>query len=215
MVAETLPVPEPIFEFGSLLVPGQKDIADLRPFFPGKEYVGCDIREGPGVDRILDLHNITVPSESVGSVLMFDTLEHVEFPRRALEEVFRILRPNGMVVMSSVMDFPIHNYPHDYWRFTPEAFKSLLGAFSHVFVDFAGEAAFPHTIVGLGFRGTTPVPLDTFTRQFEKWKRRWRDRYGKTWGPIVRLFAPPILLHLYRRIRGPVIRLLERVGIVR
>lgn len=40
VVADTLPILEPIYEFGSLQVPGQESFADLRPFFPSKEYVG-------------------------------------------------------------------------------------------------------------------------------------------------------------------------------
>lgn len=55
IVAETMPITEPIFEFGSLQVSGQEGFADLRPLFPNKEYVGCDIREGPGVDHRLVL----------------------------------------------------------------------------------------------------------------------------------------------------------------
>jgi SAM-dependent methyltransferase len=200
IVAETLPVAEPIFEFGSLQVPGQKDLADLRPLFPGKKYVGCDMREGPGVDKVLDLHNIALPSESAGSVLMLDTLEHVEFPHKAMGEVFRILRPSGMVVMSSVMNFPIHDYPHDYWRFTPDAFRSLLRQFPQSVVDFAGEATFPHTIVGVGFKDS-PISLEQFKARCEEWKRRWWNRDGKSWQTIVRRLAPPVLVDLYRKVR--------------
>jgi hypothetical protein len=57
------------------------------------------------------------------------------------------------VVLSSVMNFPIHDYPYDYWRFTPEAFKSILKPFSSAFVGFAGTDDFPHTVVGIGFKG--------------------------------------------------------------
>jgi ubiquinone/menaquinone biosynthesis C-methylase UbiE len=83
------------------------------------------MRDGPGVDKLLNLHDIDLPSESVGTILCFDTLEHVEYPHRALEQIYRILKPDGIAVVSSVMDFPIHDYPYDYWRFTPEAFKSI------------------------------------------------------------------------------------------
>ena len=76
IVAETLPVADPIVEFGSLQVPSQVEFADMRPFFPLKEYIGCDVRRGPGVDRIADLHNIAMPTESVGTILVLDTLEH-------------------------------------------------------------------------------------------------------------------------------------------
>ena len=121
-----MPISEPIYEFGALQVPRQEGFADLRPFFPGRKYIGADMQEGLGVDAILNLHNIELPSKSFGTVLIMDTLEHVEFARKAIEEVHRILTSEGILLISSVMYFPIHGYPQDYWRFTSEAFKSLL-----------------------------------------------------------------------------------------
>lgn len=58
IVADELQIKESIYEFGSLQVAGQESFADLRPLFPGLEYVGADMREGPGVDKILNLHDI-------------------------------------------------------------------------------------------------------------------------------------------------------------
>ena len=111
------------------------------------------MQAGPGVDVVMNLHQIELPSESVGTVLILDTLEHVEDARKAVEEAYRILRPNGVLVIGSSMNFPIHNYPYDYWRFTPEAFKSLLKPFETAIVESAGAAHFPHTIVGIGVKG--------------------------------------------------------------
>ena len=152
IISETLPIKEPIYEFGSYQVEGQENYADLRPFFKNKKYIGADIRKGPGVDVILDLHNINLPSNSVGTVICVDTLEHVEYPRKAIDEIYRILNPDGIVILTSVMNFPIHNYPYDYWRFTPEGFKSLLKNFKKSFTDYIGEKKFPHTILGIGFK---------------------------------------------------------------
>lgn len=207
LCAETLPTPEPIYEFGSLQVPGQEGFADLRPFFPGKEYVGADMQEGLGVDVILNLHHINLPSESVGTVLILDTVEHVEFPRKALEELHRILKPNGILVISSVMNFPIHDYPYDYWRFTPEAFRSLLSSFLSSFVDFAGESDFPHTVVGVGFKGSiSESSTDEFIRGCKIWKEFWVNPAGKNWAGFIKPFVPPILLPvlspIYRKIRA-------------
>ncbi|HXG30963.1 MAG TPA: methyltransferase domain-containing protein [Thermodesulfobacteriota bacterium] len=204
--AETLPILEPIYEFGSLQVPGQEGFADLRPFFPGKQYVGADIREGPGVDVILDLHQIDLPPQSVGTVLILDTVEHVEFPRRAIEEINRVLKPDGIVVMSSVMNFPIHDYPYDYWRFTPEAFRSLLRPFDSSFVAFAGEIDFPHTVVGIGIKGSVPEgTMEEFMRRCKEWQGAWVNPLGNNWIGLVKLFAPPVLLPvlspIYRGIR--------------
>lgn len=200
--AETLPIPEPIYEFGALQVPGQEDLADLRPLFLGKKYVGADMRKGSGVDVILNLHNIDLPSESVGTVLILDTLEHVEFPRKAIEEAYRILKPNGILVISSVMKFPIHDYPYDYWRFTPEAFRSLLKPFTVSLVDFAGESNFPHAVIGIGFKGSiSENTMYEFTRRFKHWKAYWSNPISSGCKGLVKLFVPPILLDTYRKIR--------------
>ncbi len=37
IAARHLPIQEPIYEFGSLLVPDQEQFADLRPYFPGRD----------------------------------------------------------------------------------------------------------------------------------------------------------------------------------
>ncbi|MBU1670591.1 MAG: class I SAM-dependent methyltransferase [Actinobacteria bacterium] len=195
---------EPVFEFGSLQVPGQEGFADLRPFFRNMQYVGFDIREGPGVDVVLDLLDNNLPDESAGTVLIMDTLEHVEYPRQAIEEAFRILRPNGLLLISSVMNYVIHGYPNDYWRFTPEGFKSLLQQFPHSFVGFAGDARFPHTVVGLGLKDRT-IPMVGFQRRYESWKAQWRYfPFGRSWKTVAILLAPAILVDMYRKARVPV-----------
>jgi len=200
--AETLLIREPIYEFGSFQVSRQAGFADLRPFFPGKKYVGADTRDGPGVDVILNLHSIDLPSNSVGTVLILDTLEHVEFPRKAIDEAHRILDENGIVVMSSVMNYPIHEHPSDYWRFTPEAFKSLLDPFTSSFVDFAGDSRFPHTVVGVGFKGS--VQEDNVV-EFRRRLKHWKVQYSapeRSWRNSIKLFLPPLFLNIYRRLRG-------------
>ncbi len=200
--AETLPVSEPIYEFGSFQVPGQEGFADLRVFFPGKEYVGSDIREGPGVDLILDLHDIDLPSASVGTALLLETLEHMEYLRKGIQEIHRVLRPDGLLIASSQMNFPIHN-PPDYWRFTPEAFRSLLRPFKHAFVDFVGADSFPHTVVGIGFMGeVSDDVLRELRIEFQDWKKRsWRNPGDSPVKRLVRPFLAPFIRDAYHRIR--------------
>jgi SAM-dependent methyltransferase len=152
-VTSRYPVQEPIIEIGSYRVEGQEEFADLRPFFPGKSYVGCDMREGLGVDRVEDVRCLKIRSNRIGTVLIFDTLEHVENVHQAMREIHRVLKPGGMVIMSSVMNFPIHDYPSDYWRFTPKAFELLLKRFPVNDVEFDGDHQFPEGIYGFGIKG--------------------------------------------------------------
>lgn len=167
----TITLDTPVFEFGALQVQGDASLEDLRPLFPGKEFVGTDMRPGPGVDRILDLHKLDLPDSCVGTAICMDTMEHVEYPRQAIDELHRALKPDGILIMSSVMNFPIHGFPNDYWRFTPEGFKSLLKKFNHSFVGFDGPADFPRTIVGIAFKGIKP-DLTEFDNGFLRWQER-------------------------------------------
>ncbi len=173
-----MPIAEPIYEFGALRVSGQETSADLRPFFPGKEYVGTDMREGLGVDMIIDLHDIKLMPESVGTAISVATFEHVEYPRKAIEQIYAVVRPGGMFIITAPMYAKIHGFPHDYWRFTPECFNSLLKPFPNCFVSCAGKERFPHTVVGIGFNGPAP-PLEALKRALEGWHLRWSALNGK------------------------------------
>ncbi len=143
---------EPIIEIGSFIVPGQEELANLRPIFPQKTFIGCDMRKGNGVDRIENVECLSLGNGSVGTVLILDTLEHVENCFKALDEIHRILKKDGIVIMSSVMDFPIHDHPSDYWRFTPEAFKLLLKKFPIKVIGSQGNPEHPHTVFGIGIK---------------------------------------------------------------
>jgi SAM-dependent methyltransferase len=156
VVAETVEILEPVVEIGSLQLPeleGQVYATDLRPLFDGKSYIGCDTQEGPGVDRIEDVHHLSFANGSVGTVLMLETLEHVENPLLAMRETLRVLKPRGLAIISSVMDYPVHECPADYWRFTPQGFDLLLRSFAPRRVYVQGHPDFPHSLVGIGKKG--------------------------------------------------------------
>jgi len=168
--AETFPVREPVYEFGSLQI-GPPGYADLRPFFPGKAYVGCDMREGPGVDRVVVLERLPMPDKSIGTVLSADTIEHV-FPLfKAFEEMFRVLADDGAILVTSVMDFWIHAHPYDYWRFTPEAFAGLLEPYPMKIIGYQGLPDFPHTVCGVAFKSYQPGLEARCTRFCERVNR--------------------------------------------
>ena len=149
---EQIDLPDPVYEFGSLQVKDDQD-ADLRPLFAGRGFVGTDMREGPGVDRVEDLRALTLSDGEVGTALCLDTLEHCEDPPQACRELTRVTADGGVCVVSSVMLFGIHAYPNDYFRFTPEGFRSLLSGFDDVWVCAIGHAAIPTQVIGVGAKG--------------------------------------------------------------
>jgi SAM-dependent methyltransferase len=162
LVAETFDCPGPIFEFGSYQVEGQVDYADLRGLFPGKAYIGCDLRPGPGVDRVEDVSAISLPDASAGTILCIETFEHVFEVRRAFDEVFRVLKPGGLFVITAPLNFRIHGYPDDYWRMTPNCLRRMLEPYAARLTGYQGYHKFPHSVMGLGVKA--PAPADFATK---------------------------------------------------
>jgi hypothetical protein len=144
---------DPIVEFGSMQVEaGQPN--DLRPLFAGREFIGTDFRDGPGVDRIEDLRQLSFSDGEVGTALCLDTLEHCADPLTAARELRRVVSPDGGVcLITSVMLIGIHGYPNDYWRFTPEGIRLLLAGFDEVDVASMGDPEAPFWVFGIGSRG--------------------------------------------------------------
>lgn len=152
-VARLLEPPGPVVEIGALQTPGQVGYADLRPLFSGREYLGVDLVAGPGVDRIEDVRALTFADGTVGTLLIVDCLEHVADPQHAVAEMYRVLKPDGVLLVGTPFIFPVHHHP-DFTRFTPEGMTRLLSAFPDVAVFSVGDAQWPHSIVALaGKRG--------------------------------------------------------------
>lgn len=71
-------------------------------------------------------------------VVSDQVLEHVGGdPFKAVSETYRVLKPGGIVVHTTVLLFQIHGYPSDYWRFTPEGLRLLCNPFKEV-IDCRG-----------------------------------------------------------------------------
>jgi SAM-dependent methyltransferase len=144
--------PEPIVEFGSMQVEeGQPN--DVRPLFHDRDFIGTDFREGPGVDRVEDLRDLSFGDGEIGTALCLDTLEHCADPLKACREMHRVLADGGICVITSVMLIGIHAHPSDYWRFTPEGFRTLLEGFDDVDAAGFGSPEHPFFVFGAGTKG--------------------------------------------------------------
>lgn len=186
-VAESFELPGPVLELGSLQVDGDNDLIDLRRLFPDRPYTGVDFRAGPGVDCVADVEALPQPDGSVGTVLAMSTFEHVKRFWLGFEEVHRVLRPDGVFVVSLPFHFHVHAYPSDYWRFTPEALDLLLEPYPTRIIGWHGAARRMTNIWGVGFREKARVPgptaMERYRQLMEKYAREplgWsrRLRYG-------------------------------------
>lgn len=118
----------------------EKTVVDLgcldkpyEPLFKGryKAYVGIDQNKdaSAAVDVIGDVHFLPIRSGSVDTVLCTETLEHLRQPGRVAKEIYRVLKPQGVAVLTVVLLFPKHSEV-DYHRWTDLGIKELFEEFS-------------------------------------------------------------------------------------
>lgn len=173
---ESFHLPEPILEIGSFQVPGQESLINLRSLFQGREYIGLDMRPGPGVDLVGDVEKLDLPDGSIGTVVAMSAFEHVPHFWRGFDEVFRVLRRDGAFLVSTPFHFHIHCHPSDYWRFTPQAFELLLDRYPSRLIGWHGTKNRPENVWALAYREQhDPIlPEDTaaFARRMERFAKQ-------------------------------------------
>jgi SAM-dependent methyltransferase len=65
-------------------------------------------------------------------VVISEVLEHVVDPPAVVANLLRLLRPGGRLVATVPFIFPIHDEPHDYYRYTHHGLAHLLREFRDV-----------------------------------------------------------------------------------
>jgi SAM-dependent methyltransferase len=162
----------PVVEIGSLYLPGHDALCNLRPCFKGREYIGCDIRHGLGVDRIEDAHALSFIDNSVGTLLIFETLEHLPYPQKAITEAHRVLRDDGLLALSVPFTYRLHAFPTDYWRFTASGIHVLLSGFPDKVIFALGPRLKPAFIFA--------VATKNVSRDFTERKIQFQSKIRET-----------------------------------
>ena len=100
--------------------------------FVSQRYTGVDLGVGDagwnyaGLDAVADLLALPFIDGTFDAALNVVTLEHVREPARVIEELFRVLRPGGRLLIIVPHEWEQHQIPHDYFRYTRYGMQYLL-----------------------------------------------------------------------------------------
>jgi SAM-dependent methyltransferase len=70
------------------------------------------------LDYVGVLHNMPIESNSFDAVLCTQVLEHLEWPRESVKEMYRVLKPSGRLFLTAPMSHMEHQVPYDFFRYT-------------------------------------------------------------------------------------------------
>lgn len=115
-----------------------QDHKGAREFFKDSDIYTLDIDINSGADFIADLceeNSDKIPSNYFDIIICTEVLEHTFNPFNAVNEIHRILKPQGKVYVSTPFNFRIHGPLPDCWRFTVHGLKSLFSQFNVVDIE--------------------------------------------------------------------------------
>ena len=93
---------------------GPYDTLDVKKHTDNVTYIGS----------VLDMHMI--PADHYESVICLAVIEHVPDPFKAVSEIHRILKKDGIFILSVPHMSRLHELPHDYFRYTEFGVRELL-----------------------------------------------------------------------------------------
>jgi len=129
------------------------------------DYVRMDIEKVDGVtDVVGDAMDMPFPDARFSCVVATECMEHLHDPFKFIEEVKRVLKPTGRVILTVPFMFHQHGDPYDFWRPTATTLLNMFSDFSQVDVIALGTRV--HVISDLVTTAANPGNLLTLGRAF-------------------------------------------------
>ncbi|MBC8186017.1 methyltransferase [candidate division KSB1 bacterium] len=89
-----------------------------------------DEKRTPDIKGDICTHDFDVSKYDV--IVMAEVLEHLHTPQLAIDNVYKILRPQGKLIITVPFIMPIHDRPYDYFRYTRYGLQHLLKKFEKI-----------------------------------------------------------------------------------
>lgn len=102
-----------------------------KSLFSSSEYIGLDFEgahdhSDEDIDVFYDGKEFPFKDNEFDSVVCTQTLEHVNNPNDLVKEIHRVLKSEGILLLSVPFIWGEHEKPHDYTRYTSFGLKYLL-----------------------------------------------------------------------------------------
>jgi SAM-dependent methyltransferase len=98
--------------------------------FPNQVSVDIDPQRQP--DVIGDIRALPFGEGAFDTIICTEVLEHVPEPEKAVNELYRVLSKNGTLVLTTRFVYPLHDAPHDYYRYTKYSLERLFNRWAKV-----------------------------------------------------------------------------------
>ncbi len=93
------------------------------------EVINLDLFPFKNVDVVSDVADTPFKDSVVDAVILDSVMEHLPDTQGAMKEISRIIKPDGLIIMTSLFMYPYHSSPNDFFRWTEEGMKKVLNQY--------------------------------------------------------------------------------------
>jgi SAM-dependent methyltransferase len=88
---------------------------------------GSSLHQTDHLDKEADLTRpLEFPDAAFDTIILSDVLEHIPVPLDLCREIARLLSPGGKLIMNVPFYYPLHEAPHDFYRYTEFALRRFM-----------------------------------------------------------------------------------------
>jgi uncharacterized protein YbaR (Trm112 family)/predicted SAM-dependent methyltransferase len=131
-------------EFEAILAGGRELVLHIGAGATARKYPNCIELERKiflHTDLVADAHAIPLRGHTCDCVMAFNVFEHLRFPQRAANEIFRVLKPGGSVMIHTAFLQALHEEPAHFYNATSYGVREWFGRFEiercHVSANFS------------------------------------------------------------------------------
>jgi SAM-dependent methyltransferase len=90
-------------------------------------------------DVVYDGRTLPFPDGAFDTVMSVQVLEHTPDPQRLIDEMARVMRADGTLILTAPFSFRLHEEPHDYFRYSPHGLRAMLARAGLEIVDLRAQ----------------------------------------------------------------------------
>jgi SAM-dependent methyltransferase len=137
------------------------------PIRENENLTNLNVGPFPNVDVVGDAHLLPYADRCVDVIFCEAVFEHLQFPTKAAQELFRVLKPGGKAFICTPFLQPYHGYPHHYQNYTLTGHQLLFESAGFKIIE-AGACVGPvYATMQMGatfIRYYLPRPLNQIAR---------------------------------------------------
>jgi len=137
---------------GKVLDVGAGECDRYSDFFNSTQYIKMDVKAGKNIDIVGSVEKIPFDDESFDCVVCTQVFEHLKGPALGAQEIYRVLKTGGNLLLTVPQINELHEEPYDFFRYTKFGVMQIFEGAGFKLVEYSQRGGFFTTISQLTAR---------------------------------------------------------------